>query len=312
MNNNFSNNGDIRRILILGHTGFIGSHLQGFFHKRLPKIDVIGMSSSSVDLTKKNDALKLKGLFDLKTIVVMCAAIKRQFGDNLDYFSKNLKMIMNLCRVLCQHPVKRFIFLSSAAIYGEDVENKNITEATNVQPRSYYGMAKYISECLLNKVFDNQRKSSLLIMRPPLVYGPGEIEKTYGPGGFVKAAVNKEKITLWGDGQERREFIFLEDLLEITHRLTLHNCNGILNIVSGKNYTFREAIQIISHLGPFDIQVISRPRTKKKVDHQYSNAALMKILRDFYFTGLEEGIKKTIVAMKREVNANQSQKIDKK
>jgi len=304
LNNNFINSGDIRRILILGHTGFIGSHLQEFFQKRLPEIDVIGMSSSSVDLTKENDTLRLKDFFDLRTIVVMCAAIKRQFQDNLDSFSKNLKMIMNLAQVLRQHPVKRFIFLSSAAVYGEDIENKNITEATNVQPRSYYGMAKYICECLLNKVFENQQQSSLLIMRPALVYGPGEIEKTYGPGGFIKAAVNKEKIILWGDGQERREFIFLEDLLEITYHLTLHNCNGILNIVSGENYTFQEAVQIISHLWPFGIQVIARPRTKKKVDHQYSNAALMRILTDFCFTGLEEGIKKTLVAMKQEVNAS--------
>ena len=288
----------MKRILILGHTGFIGSHLEACLHKKLPEREIVGMSSASADLTKKEGVLRLENFFDMETTVIMCSTIMKQFGDNLDSFSKNMKMIMNICHFLESHPVKRFVFLSSVAVYGEDIQNTNITEETKAEPRSYYGMAKYISECLLRKVFDKKKEGSFLIMRPPVVYGPGEKGRAYGPTGFVRAVLSGEGITLRGDGSERREFIFIEDLLEITYRLMFREYNEMFNIVSGRNYSFRDIISIISKLTPLVIQVQPRPRTKKKADHRFDNQALMQVLCDFSFTGLEEGIKKTIASEK--------------
>ncbi|UCD15397.1 MAG: NAD(P)-dependent oxidoreductase, partial [Candidatus Omnitrophota bacterium] len=201
MKNNKSAN-NIKRILILGHSGFIGSHLMRNFCDKEPQIELIGKSIPEIDLTKLEDVKSLSPFFDMETVVIMCAAIKRQFGDNLDTFSQNLAMVTNLCRILEQRLAKRFIFFSSAAVYGEDISNTNITEDTPVCPTSFYGMAKYICERLLIKNFNQSSKGSLFILRPPLIYGPGDMGSTYGPAGFIKAALNNEKITLWGDGLE--------------------------------------------------------------------------------------------------------------
>lgn len=287
---------NIKRVLILGHTGFVGSHLVPYFKKHLPEVDVIGVSSALADLTKKEETRSLKKLFDPYTIVIMCSAIKRQFSDKRVTFLKNFKMIMNICDILQCSPVKRFVFISSAAVYGEDVQNMDITETTNVQPTSYYGMAKYISECLLRKVFENQKQGSLLILRPPLIYGPGEKVDTYGPTGFIRTAIRKEKIVLWGDGREKREFIFIDDLVRIVYRLAMHNYEGVLTVASGENHSFLEVVKIISGSVPFKIRAVSQARTKKKVDHRYRNAGLMRILGNFTFTGIEKGIKETIAA----------------
>lgn len=287
---------EIRRVLILGESGFIGNHLKEFFCNQSPEIEFIGRSFPLIDLTKEKQALALADLFDLETAVVMCAAIKKQLGDSLDTLSQNLKIAMNLCRLLQEHPVARFVFFSSAAVYGEDIHNTDITEETPVQPTSYYGIAKYAAERLFRKVIAQQEQSSLLILRPPLVYGSGDQAESYGPSGFIRAAIRRERITLWGGGSEQREFIFIEDLVKIVHRLTFHKYDGIVNVVSGRSYTFKDALEIISRLVPFELQTDSRPRTKRKVDNGFRNELLLELLPDFCFTDLKEGIKHTFEA----------------
>jgi UDP-glucose 4-epimerase len=281
------------RILILGHTGFIGSHLTAHLKRELPEIEVIGRAPTSLDLTQENEARSLAKLFDSYTAVVMLAATKRQFGDNLDTYSRNVQMVINLCRLLQERPVARILYFSSAAVYGEDVHNTAITEETCVRPTSYYGAAKYAAECLLRKVFSTQPESSLLVLRPPLIYGPGDHGETYGPSGFVRAVIRGAKITLWGDGTEMREFIFVEDLVRIVTQLIFHEASGVVNVASGAKYTFRGALDIALALAPRQVEVASRPRTKRSVDNAFCNERLLELLPQFAFTALESGMRQT-------------------
>ena len=298
---------EIRRVIILGESGFIGSHLMKFFHDQSPDIELVGRSFPQIDLTKQKEALALADFFDMETAVVMCTAVKRQFGDTQENFLLNLTMVMNLCHILKDHPVRRLVYFSSAAVYGEDIHNLKITEETPIHPRSYYGIAKYASECLLRKVIDSQKQNSLLILRPSLVYGPGDEGESYGPSGFIRAAIRREKITLWGDGSEQREFIFIEDLTNIVYRLTFHEYDGVVNVASGKSYTFRDALEIISSLAPFELQTTSRPRTKEKVDNGFYNRVLVNLLPDISFTGLEGGIKHVFEAEYQTIMRNAHQ-----
>ncbi len=287
-------NNKIKRVLILGHTGFIGEHLAKFFKKTQPAIELIGKSIPEVDLTNIEDIKKLSSFLDDGTIVIMCAAIKRQFGDSLDNFNKNVKMVVNLSRVLEKRPVKRLIFFSSAAVYGEDIHNINITESTSIRPTSYYGIAKYTCERLLVKSFSNIQTGSLFIVRPPLIYGSNDPGSTYGPAGFIKAALRKEKITLWGDGSELREFICVDDIARIIHQLTFSEQEGIVNISSGKSVSFKDILGIISNVINEQLIVDSCQRTKDKVDNMFCNNQFMNLFGDFQFTSLRDGIKKMI------------------
>ena len=281
----------IQRVLILGHSGYIGSHLHKFLCEEYHEVEVVGRSKREADLTKEDEVIALKELFDLKTAVIMCSGIKKQYGDTLDIFLQNMAMVTNVCSLLQECPVRRFVYFSSAEVYGEGVHNANITEETPVLPSSYYGIAKYSSEGLFRKVFERQENSSLLILRPTLVYGPGEQGTFYGPSGFVKSALNGNPVILWGDGEESREFVYIDDLVELVIRLTFHEFDGVVNIVFGQRHTFKRAVEIISRLIPFAIQTGSRPRTRPKVDQAYSNKLLAELLPDISFSSLEEGIK---------------------
>ena len=288
----------IRKVLILGHTGFIGSRLETFFRTREPGLDLVGRSTAAVDLRNWEDVKSLAALCDLDTAVLMCAAIKRQCRDDLQAFSDNLQMTMNVCRMLQDRPVGRFVFFSSTAVYGEDVHNPRITEQTPVHPRSYYGMVKYASEYLFRKALEAHDKAcrALLVLRPPLIYGPRDRGRTYGPSGFIMAALKGEPILLWGDGTERRDFVFIDDLLELVYRLTFGISDGILNIASGQSYTFREVTEIVFRLAGGEVPVTSRPRTKTKADHGFCTTALIRLVPGFSFTPLEEGIRRTVEA----------------
>jgi UDP-glucose 4-epimerase len=202
-------------------------------------------------------------------------------------------MIINLCHLLKVRPVKRIVYFSSAEVYGDDIENMKINEDTLINPKTYYGLAKYASECLLKRVADSHSDTLLLILRPPTVYGPQDTSRGYGPAGFIWAVKNKQEITLWGDGEELRGFLFLDDLVKIVYHLTFSNYSGVLNVASGRSHSFKEVLDIISELVSFRLQVASRPRTKPKVNQGFCNDRLMKLLPDFSFTSLREGIKRT-------------------
>ena len=279
------------RIIILGNSGFIGSSLQRYFRENLPQgVDVIGKNSAESDLTNEESVQKLAREFDEKTVVIMCSAIKRQRGEDTASCMANISMTMNLCRALQDKPVGRFVYLSSTAVYGEDVHNVHITEQTCPQPTSFYGIAKYTSELLLKKVFSNTPARSLLILRPAVVYGSGEKIKIYGPSGFIRSALDHEKITLWGDATEKRDFISIDDLAAIIFKLTFAECSGPFNIATGTSHSFLEVLQVIERLAGHKLETDSRPRSKDKVDHAFDVTALKKHLPDFAFTDLTAGI----------------------
>jgi len=284
----------IKRVVILGHSGFIGRHIEKIFNEKSPNIELIGRSYPDLDLCFKEDAYSLSPLFDMDTAVIMVSGIKRQLGDSLDIFSKNVSMANNVCSVLQEKPVKHLLFFSSAAVYGEEIDNIDITEKTPVHPTSYYGIAKYASECLFRKVFSEQENNSLIILRPPLVYGPGDQTTIYGPSGFAIKALHKEKITLWGDGSELREFFYVEDLAKIVYDLTFNNFDGIVNISSGESSDFKQILDILSNILCYKLEIDSRPRTRKKVDNKFKNNRLLEVLPNVSFTDLKEGIKNVV------------------
>lgn len=287
------NEEEIRRLIILGHSGFIGSHIKKFYREQYPEIEIIGRSFPPFDLTNMDDVSTLKNYFDMNTAVVMLSMLKKEHGDNIDNFLKNIQMVINLCKVLEKRPIKYFVYFSSSAIYGEDINNINITEETQIQPTSYYGIAKYTNERLLYKTIGPQENSNLVILRPPVIYGPGD-QPCYGPSGFVNAALKKDKLILWGDGHELRDFIFIDDVVNLLSELIHQSYDGVLNLATGESHSFIEILEIISSIMRCDMNIDSRDRTKDKVNHHFRIDKLHKLFPGFKFTSLKDGIQKTI------------------
>ena len=280
--------------MILGHSGFIGSHLI----KRLLRTkcwDVKGQSLPNIDLSKMDDVFKLAQHFLPDTTLVLAAAVKRQFGDTLQTYRKNMAIIENICHVLKTNPVRKVVFISSAAVYGEETENMSINELTPVNPTSYYGISKYASECLLRKACSENQHMSLACLRPPLVYGESDQGRTYGPAGFCASALAEEAITLWGDGAELREFLYIDDLCRVIEHVSGGDFEGELNVVSGVSYSFLDVITTLKTM-TLEVEVNSRPRSKQKVNNVFDPQKIRSLLpSNFRFTSLEEGLRKMFV-----------------
>jgi len=280
-------------VIILGHSGFIGSKLETYLTKT-EHFNIIGRSLPELDLTDREQINKLIPFINSECTIILAAAVKRQFGDTLEVFDQNMSIVENLCRLLDDHPIKRLIYMSSAAVYGEETENTNISELTPVNPTSYYGINKFTSECLFRRTFNSNSTTKLICLRPPLIYGPGDLGRTYGPSGFISSALDKTEITLWGDGTELREFIFIEDLCKIIEKLIKSSFEGILNVTSGVSYRFIDIIEILQKKFP-NLQYVTKSRSKEKVDNAFDARKLFSIIgNEFKFVNLEDGINKII------------------
>ena len=284
------------KVVIVGDTGFIGKNIyQNLINNS--KYEIVGISTNQVNLLENNSSHILSEIIPSNSVVIMCVGIKKQLGDNLEIFRDNLSIIKNFSEAMIKNKPAKILFISSTSVYGEDVVyDHSISEETPVQPRTYYGIAKYTAERILKKVCrDNQLH--LMILRPPLVYGKDDLSMGYGPTGFTYKYVNGEKIILWGNGSEYREFIYIDDVGKIICRLINNNFSGTLNLVSGKSYTYEDVLNKLKKITNSHINIESRKRSKDKVDHHYSNKLIQTILGDFRFTILEEGLNKTYRAI---------------
>jgi len=284
----------IKRVVIIGHTGFIGSKIEQALRKNYPQVEIRGLSYPSFDIA--SEAEKLKEHFDAETAVIMLAAVKKQFGDSIDHCQKNIAMAVNLCRALQEQPVARVIYFSSAEVYGH-FQHQVISEETAVQPSSYYGIAKYAAERMLLKA----APQNLIILRPPQIYGPGDLP-CYGPSGFLQEARSQEPIVLWGEGEEKREFIFVEDVAALVQKLVFSEHSGILNVTSGVSYSYQEVLEIIKKQLPSSSSsflVASKPRTSPQADFYFNNQKLKEFFPSFRFTTLSEGIENMNMAIEK-------------
>lgn len=288
----------IHRVVVLGSGGFIGTHLCARLKQIAPDVEIVPSALPTLDLTNAAHADQLANLFTPDTAVVSLAAIKRQLGDNLDSFTANLKISTNLARVLAQHPVARFLYLSSAAVYGEETTNTCITEATPPRASSYYGMAKLASELLLRKAAEQNGRTSLLCVRPPLIFGPGD-QGGYGPTGFIQTALRGEQIVLWGDGTELREFVYVADAVEALCEVLFQDCTGVLNLASGRSHNYLDAFAAVERCVPHMRPATQRPRSKGKADHGFDNSRLCELVPNLKFTALADGISLTVEAHRR-------------
>lgn len=281
-----------KNIIVVGSTGFIGVALLPKLKDCFREYKVTGISSSECNLLVQSEVELLSRHWNPETVLIFCSSIKRQRGDNLDLFRKNIEMVVNLSEQIKHKPVKKLIFFSSAAVYGEDIENNSISEDTLVTPTSYYGISKFTSEKLLQKAL-SETETALVILRPPTIYGPKEKEYSYGPTGFLRKALEKKEIVFWGDGSELREFVFIDDIIHIVKKLITSDFTGVLNTVSGVSYSFKQILENIEILTSNAIKINYKERTKDKVNNGFAPNLIKKILGEYSFHTLESGLKKT-------------------
>lgn len=280
-------------IVVLGSTGFIGSSFEKFIRNFDPNLNLIGSNLQKTDLSIEENCLRLSHVIPDNSCLVVCAGIKKQYGDTFENLIVNNKISDNIAKlILSSRRIKKVVYLSSAEVYGFPIRGA-ITEKTQISPVSYYGIHKMYMEGLISKVC-KERGVSYCFPRPPLVYGNGDKSLSYGPTGFISKALLGEEIVIWGDGKELREFIYIDDLSRILVNLVVKECNinGPLNIVSGRSYSYQELIYEIRKLAP-NVKCTSKLRTLEQFDLVFDPTLIEVVMpSNFKFTSLSVGLAK--------------------
>jgi nucleoside-diphosphate-sugar epimerase len=281
----------LSRAVILGASGFIGRQIanelghQGW--------EIVGHSSRTLDLMRPDALHALDGICGAEAALVLASALTPEKGQNVTTLMVNLTMAANVGRYLEDHPVGRCVYVSSDAVYGFDFNP--VTEGTPVAPASYYALAKYAGERLLEYATAS-KNIPFLALRVAGVYGPGDPHSAYGPNAFARSLARDRTVRLFGNGEEERDHIYVDDAARLVAALVRSGTVGLLNLATGESRSFAEIVETIRGLVPYEFSATSAPRKSPITHRHYDMARLRRAVPEFQFTPFKEGLRATLAA----------------
>ena len=260
------------RILLIGGNGFIGSHivrklladgheivvLDKYPEKYFDPVPEVNFWRGSIS----DKALLTKALNNVD-LVFHLVSTTVPGTSNLDVetdVTDNLLSTLGLLEMMRKLDVPKLVFLSSGgAVYGNPATNPVIEEAP-LNPISSYGINKMAIEKYM-ELYQSLHGIQSVILRPSNPYGPGQ--STAGVQGvigrFLYQALKKKPIEIWGDGEVVRDYIFIDDLVEICAALTSNFQPGVYNVGSGVGTSINEIIPIIESATNQQLEVVRKP-----------------------------------------------------
>ena len=207
-----------KRAVILGAKGFVGSATV----KRLIKdnIEVLAIGRQEIDLSEKNAANQLAQILRPDDALVVISA--KAPCKNHDMLLQNIQMMKSVCDALVKQPVQHVIYISSDAVYADSMSK--LSELSPAAPSSLHGVMHLAREQMLQSVV---AENSLAILRPSLLYGANDPHNGYGPNSFYRLAQAGKSIELFGEGEEQRDHVYIDDVGELIYLCLLHRSYGI-------------------------------------------------------------------------------------
>jgi UDP-glucose 4-epimerase len=256
------------KALVTGVAGFIGSHLAE--HLLAEGFDVVGVDSftnfyprplkeQNLQLVRTHPrfqlvedevlALRLGSLLDGATHVFHLAAqpgVRDSWNSFRTYVERNLSVTHYLLEACRRASLVRFVFASSSSVYG-DADTLPVPEDASTHPVSPYGITKLAAEQLCGQ-YQQAFGLPLVILRYFTVYGPRQ-RPDMAFHRFLQAALQGDKIVIYGDGQQTRDFTYVSDAVKATTTAALEpDAAGVFNIAGGTRVTLREILNTLAEV----------------------------------------------------------------
>lgn len=223
----------MERVLVTGGAGFIGSHLvdallgEGYKVSVLDNLSTgkvvnlpIGHAGLELMIGDVADAAVVRQAMEGCDAVVHLAAVasvQASVDDPVGTHQANFVGTLNVCQAMLQTGVKRVVFASSAATYGNNGEGSAIEEDTPKAPLTPYASDKLSSEYYLD-FYRREHGLEPVIFRFFNIFGPRQDPSSPYSGVisiFTERALAKKPITVFGDGGQTRDFVYVDDLVSI-------------------------------------------------------------------------------------------------
>lgn len=259
------------RVLVTGAAGFIGSHLAGRlvedgrnvlgvdcftdYYPRSRKeanLEALqgagGFTFVEADLATADLAEMLDGVSGVCHLAAQ-AGVRASWGSEFgSYIECNIRATQRLLEAAKSAGLSKFVYASSSSVYGE-TEDLPMREDGRVRPISPYGVTKLAAEHLA-LLYHRSYGIPTVSLRYFTVYGPRQ-RPDMAFHRFIRAAFRGEPITIFGDGEQTRDFTFVDDVVRATARALDEGPAGeVLNVGGGSRVTLNEALAAIeSELG---------------------------------------------------------------
>ena len=276
-----------KNVVVLGSNGFIGKSLS--LKLESEGISLKKLSRKDIDLLSDNASESLaKHLSSEDTLVATSAIAPCKDPDMLN---DNIRIAIVICKAANIAGCSHVINISSDAVYADT--DHLITENTIKSPDNFHGVMHLAREI----IFTNQIKKVLTTIRPTLIFGEGDTHNGYGPNQFSRLANNNQAIKLFGKGEEKRDHIYIKDVVEIIFSVIQRKSSGVINVASGDVRSFLEIAKKVSDLSQntIDIQFSERVGPMPHNGYRPFDVSLLKkSFPDITLTPFEEDIKETL------------------
>lgn len=271
------------RVVILGAGGFIGSAID----RRLQQeaVPVIALGRPACDLLVPGADGQLAATLQPDDTLIFVSA--KAPVKNAAMLIENLRIAEAVCAALQQRPVGHVLYISSDAVYKDNAGP--LSETSCAEPGSLHGVMHLAREVMLRTA----HAGPLAILRPTLVHGLDDPHNGYGPNRFRRLAAEGKEIVLFGEGEERRDHVAVEDVAELACRVVLQRSSGVVNATSGETVSFRALAEFCAARFPTRVAVKGSPRSGPMPHDGYrpfAPSAALTAFPGFAFTSWSDGL----------------------
>jgi UDP-glucose 4-epimerase len=295
------------KVLITGGAGFIGSHLVGLLQGRaevrvldnlrggnrcsLKDVDMI--EASVLDRAALGAAVS--GVDFVFHLAAMISA-KESMDNPRESVEINALGTLNVLRAAADAGVRKLVFASSAAVYGDDPPVPTV-ETVLPRPKSPYAITKLDGEFYC-EMFEREGWLKTASLRFFNVFGPGQ-----NPGGsyaaavpaFMQLAVRGEPVTVFGDGEQSRDFIYVKDAVSaLVFAAENGQVTGVYNCGYGRQTTINELVRRILASAHSRSSVVYLPQRLGDVRHSCASAKKLCEAGWRPVSSFDEGLRETL------------------
>jgi UDP-glucose 4-epimerase len=208
------------------------------------------------------------------------AGVRKSWGGDFDvYIRDNIQATQRLLEALARMPIQKYVYSSSSSVYGNHVPLP-MREDTYLQPLSPYGVTKLAGEHLGNLYCANHGVPAVSL-RYFTVYGPRQ-RPDMAFQRFLTAARDGTPITMYGDGEQTRDFTFVADIVAANMAAAARGRPGnVYNIGGGARVTLNHVLDLIRDVTGKTIEVRREPEQKGDMRHTYADTSAARRDLDF-------------------------------